>query len=426
MKKIILSAVLLACLTAFCVPAARAGDVEEGFVSIFNGKDLTGWTVKGGSGKFSVVDGVIVGECVPDTPHNTFLCTEKEYGDFILRLEYKMEVPGNSGIQFRSHVRQDGDQQRVFGYQAEMDSHNGGWTGKIYDEGRRGHQHGVTFLDKTPQETVDKANATLDLSQWTTLEIQCVGPSIRTWINGVAVTNMFDYYDLSGIFGFQVHAGKEGKILWRNIRIRDLGKSEWKSFFVKGEDGKMQLVDARFVLPEEWSFDENGDLHGVHKQDQPKDGLVVTNDEYADFVAKVTYRMTGGNSALYFRAHEVNTPWLLRGFQNEIAGNARDSALWHTAGDTTPGRGWVATNDDLIAKVRNKMEDWNTTCTAAYGDRLVSILNGFTTVDIIDPECEKTGKLGLQLHGNSDVEMWFKDFEVIEFTEEMKELINRE
>lgn len=426
MRKMILNAVLLACLTAFCTTPACAGDVEEGFVPLFNGKDLTGWTVKGGSAKFTVQDGVIVGECVPNTPHNTFLCTEKEYGDFILKMEYKMDVPGNSGVQFRSHVRTDGDTQRVFGYQAEMDSHNRGWTGKIYDEGRRGHQHGITFLDKTPQETLDKANATLDLSQWNTLEIQCIGPSLRTWVNGVAVTNMFDYYDLSGIFGLQVHAGKQGKILWRNIRIKDLGKTEWKSFFVKGDDGKLKLVDARFVLPEEWSFDEEGGfLRGLHKRTQPKDGLVVTNDEYADFAAKVTYRIFGGNSALYFRAHEVNTSWLLRGFQNEIAGNNKDSALWHTAGDKTPGRGWVASNDELVGKVR-KTDDWNTIATIANGDRLIDMINGFTTFDIIDEKCEKTGKLGLQLHGNDDVEMWFKDFQVIEFTEEMKALINRE
>jgi hypothetical protein len=97
------------------------------------------------------------------------------------------------------------------------------------------------------------------------------------------------------------------------------------------------------------------------------------------FVA-LTYRFFGGNSALYFRAEEVNTPWLLKGFQNEIGGNNKDSALWHTAGDKTKGRGWVAQNDEFIAKVRNP-DGWNTTCTIACGDRIVSILNGQRTVD---------------------------------------------
>ncbi|MDO4550391.1 MAG: DUF1080 domain-containing protein [Planctomycetia bacterium] len=413
-------------LIIFGLQEIFAADTETGFVSLFNGKDLTGWTVKGGSGTFKVEDGVIVGECVPNTPHNTFLCTEKEYGDFILKLEFKMDVSGNSGVQFRSHVRKKNNRERVFGYQAEIDHEEDGDTGKIYDEGRRGSQHGIRFLGQNSPEIMKKVNETLKQGQWNTLEIQCVGPSIRTWVNGVAAANIFDYYDLSGILGLQVHAGKQGKICFRNIRIKDLGKTEWKSFFVKDENGKMKLVNAHFVLPEEWSFDEKeGFLRGRHNRTQAKDGLVVSDDPYSDFIVKVTYRIFGGNSALYFRAEEVNTPWLLKGFQNEIAGNEKDSALWHTAGDKTPGRGWVAQNDALVKKVR-QTDDWNTVCTTACGDRIINMINGFTTFDIIDPKCEKTGKVALQLHGNADVEMWFKDFQIIVITEEMKKWIHRD
>ena len=139
--------------------------------------------------------------------------------------------------------------------------------------------------------------------------------------------------------------------------------------------------------------------------------------------------MQGGNSALYFRAEETDAPWVLRGFQNEIANNGKDSALWHTAGivdgKTIPGRGWIVTNDDFVEKVRNKDDQWNTTCTTAYGDRLVQTLNGFCTSDIIDEDCEKTGKLGLQMHGGTDCEMFFKDFEVMPITADMMKLIDR-
>jgi hypothetical protein len=171
-------------------------------------------------------------------------------------------------------------------------------------------------------------------------------------------------------------------------------------------------------------------LHGVHSKSEGKDGLVISTKDYDNFIARVTYRMRGGNSALYFRAEETSAPWVLRGFQNEIANNSKDSALWHTAGiidgKTIPGRGWVVTNDELIEKVRNKNDQWNTTCTAAYGDRLVQMLNGFCTSDIIDEECEKTGKLGLQMHGGTDCEMFFKDFEVMPITAEMMKLIDRD
>ena len=115
----------------------------------------------------------------------------------------------------------------------------------------------------------------------------------------------------------------------------------------------------------------------------------------------------------------------MKGFQNEIAGTTKDSALWHTAGDKTKGRGWVATNDEYIAKVRLTNDQWNTTCTMAVGDRIVEALNTFETIDIVDPLCEKSGKFGLQLHGGADVKMQFKDFEYYEITPEMRKLIER-
>ena len=152
--------------------------------------------------------------------------------------------------------------------------------------------------------------------------------------------------------------------------------------------------------------------------------LIDAAEAYGDFIVRVSYQLFGGNSALYLRAEEVNTPWLLKGFQNEIAGNEKDSALWHTAGDKTKGRGWVARDDEFIAKVRNP-KGWNTTCTAVCGDRIVEILNGQRTVDLVDPLCEKSGKVGLQLHGGANVEMWFKDFEILVVTPEMKALIDR-
>lgn len=428
MKKFLETAMTFGLLASFALAASAAG-VEEGFNSLFNGRDLSGWVKRGGSAEYEVREGCIVGTCVPDTPGNTFLCTEREFGDFILRLQYKFLEAGNSGVQFRSAARPEGDHERVYGYQYEM-TPGGDSTGRIYDEGRRGHEHGIIWLDAhTPQERLEAAQASSKQGEWNDVEIQCVGPSIKTWLNGNLVVDIFDSVSMKGFFGLQIHSGKAGSVAWRNIRVKELGESKWERFFVKDNDGKYQLVNARFVLPKEWSFTEDGVLCGVHSKDQKKDGLVISTQNYDDFAARVTYRMQGGNSALYFRAEETEAPWVLRGFQNEIANGSRDSALWHTAGiidgETIPGRGWVATNDELVEKVRNKDGQWNTTCTIAYGDRLVQILNGFCTSDIIDEECEKTGKLGLQMHGGTDCKMFFKDFEVMPITEQMKQLIER-
>lgn len=429
MKKCLIAIAVLGLLASSGL-SAPAADIEEGFTSLFNGQDLSGWVKRGGSAEYHVADGSIVGKCVPDTPGNTFLCSEKEFGNFILRLQYRFLEPGNSGVQFRSAARPEGDRERVYGYQYEM-TPGGDSTGRIYDEGRRGHKFGVIWLDAyTPQDRLDAAQASAKEGEWNDVEIQCVGPSIKTWLNGKLVVDMFDSFSMTGFFGLQIHAGKSGSVAWRNIRVKDLGTSQWEPFFVKGDDGKYQLAGAKFVLPEEWSFTEDGVLHGQHSKDQKRDGLVISEKDYDNFIARVTYRMHGGNSALYFRAAETEAPWVLRGFQNEIANNGKDSALWHTAGivdgKTIPGRGWVVTNDEFVEKVRNKDDQWNTTCTAAYGDRLVQMLNGFCTSDIIDKECEKTGKLGLQMHGGTDCEMFFKDFEVMPITEDMRKLIERQ
>ncbi|MDO5566822.1 MAG: DUF1080 domain-containing protein, partial [Planctomycetia bacterium] len=208
----------LTILLCFAMSPVFAGETEEGFVSLFNGKDLTGWTVQSGEATYSVQDGAIVGLCKPGTKRNTFLVYKQEYGNFILKLDFKAIVSGNSGVQFRSHLRDEGKFQRLFGYQCEIDPSAKCETGRIYDEGRRGFQHKLIWLDRNTPETLKPAQETYKAGDWNSLEIQCVGPSIRTWLNGVPVSNIFDYYDLSGLIGLQIHAGKQGSIAWRNIR----------------------------------------------------------------------------------------------------------------------------------------------------------------------------------------------------------------
>ena len=428
------------CLLSFMAAGLTlcgAANAEDGFVSLFNGKDLTGWVVKGGQVTYKVEDGAIVGTCTPGTPENTFLCTEKEYGDFIFKCEFKVSVPGNSGIQFRSHTRPQGDIERVFGYQCEIDPVNEpSDTARIYDEARRGFQHGRTWLNDVDPTWREEANASYKPGEWNEMEIQCVGTSIRTWLNGHPVSKFHDYYDLSGIFGLQVHAGQQGEIAWRNIRVKDLGTSQWQHFFVK-KDNQWELDGAYKFVENCWSFTEKDGkevLWGHHTKDEQRDGLIVSDLNYDNFAAKVTYIINGGNSALYFRAEEVDTPWLLRGYQNEIAGNEAEASIWHTAGapGDPPGRGWLDREDAektaarlaFAEELRNDL-DWNTVCTVAVGPHITTFLNGYVITDMLDPEGEKTGKLGLQLHGGADVDMWFYDFDVLPFTQEMVDLMER-
>jgi hypothetical protein len=216
-------------LLLFTLPAHSAD--EEGFKPLFDGKSLAGFKQHGGQAKYSVEEGAIVGRSVPKTP-NSFLCTEKEYGDFILEVEFKVSPGLNSGIQIRSQVFdketeidvEDGKKRkipadRVHGYQVEIDPSERSYSGAIYDEARRGR-----FLaDLKDNEAARKA---FKQNEWNKFRIECKGDSIKTWINGVAAVDLKDNWTPKGFIALQVHGVGEKtdpfEVRWRNIRIKEL------------------------------------------------------------------------------------------------------------------------------------------------------------------------------------------------------------
>ena len=127
---------------------------EKEWISLFDGETLKGWSVHSGFAKYRVEDGSIVGTAVKGSP-NTFLCTDREFGDFILEFEVLLVSPElNSGVQFRSMIANEemvfwfrndqGELQprtipadRVYGYQVEIANEVGGASGGVYDEARR-------------------------------------------------------------------------------------------------------------------------------------------------------------------------------------------------------------------------------------------------------------------------------------------------
>ncbi|MGD9633461.1 MAG: DUF1080 domain-containing protein, partial [Pirellulales bacterium] len=170
------------------VMAGAAGAAEP--VELFNGKDLSGFKQRGGAAKYSVEDGAIVGRSVPDTS-NTFLATEKEYGDFALELDFKIDDPAfNSGIQIRSHARPEGNGERVFGYQVEIDPRaDRRWTAGIYFEAGDEHRQAGWLNDLSENESAQKA---FKLGEWNHVKIVAQGPHIETWLNGVKAADFTD------------------------------------------------------------------------------------------------------------------------------------------------------------------------------------------------------------------------------------------
>src|SRR5690606_19510056 len=157
--------------------------------------------------------GEIIGSTVSGEP-NSFLTTEKHYGDFILELELFVDPSMNSGVQFRSLSSDDYRNGRVHGYQMEIDPSERAYSGGIYDESRRGWLYP---LDLNPAaKTAFKNNA------WNKYRIECIGNTIRTWVNDIPVAYLVDDLTSSGFIALQVHSiGKNeqaGKtIRWKNI-----------------------------------------------------------------------------------------------------------------------------------------------------------------------------------------------------------------
>ena len=159
----------------------------------------------------------ILGESAEDGSHS-FLTTERSFGDFLLEVDVKCEDRGNSGIQVRSHQKPNGN---VFGYQIEIDPSKRAWSGGLYEEGRRG------WLDNLDGQ--DAARASFRYGEWNRYRIECVGPWVRTWVNGVPAADWLDPLDVEGFIGLQVHGGKNTKVRWRGLRLQDLGTREWRS-----------------------------------------------------------------------------------------------------------------------------------------------------------------------------------------------------
>ena len=163
-KNLLLLFLLSSCLWV----TAQKGTWEN----LFNGKDLSGWKQLNGKARYTVQNGEIVGTTVMNEP-NSFLVTEKDYGDFVLEFEFKVDSTMNSGVQFRSESKADYQNGRVHGYQYEIDPSKRAWTGGIYDEARRDWLYP---LDLNPAaKTVFKQN------QWNKARIECIGNNMRTW-----------------------------------------------------------------------------------------------------------------------------------------------------------------------------------------------------------------------------------------------------
>ena len=371
------------------------------WVSIFDGETLNGWTVKGGEAEYSVAGETIVGKTKHDTP-NTFLTSDKMYGDFILELEYLVDSTMNSGIQIRSNSILGYQNGRVHGYQVEIDPSDRAWSAGIYDEGRRG------WLN--PLSKNEAAQKAFKQNQWNHYRIEAIGDTIKTWINEVPAAYLIDDVTPDGFIGLQVHSiGKKQKagteIKWRNIRIltENLESHSTKSPLEpvvmenrltqhEEKDGWNLLWDGKTTkgwrgakldhFPEKGWVVENGELIVLSSggAESRAGGDIVTTELYDNFEVKLEFKITeGANSGIKYY---VNTglnkgAGSSIGLEFQILDDERhpDAKLGNHEGSRTVGSLYDLIQADTT-KYMKPIGEWNRAHIVSNNNHVEHWLNG--------------------------------------------------
>lgn len=379
MKRLFLLAVFA--VSVMCAPQAQE---REGWTTLFNGRNLNGWTKLGGKAQYKVKDGAIVGVSTLGQP-NTFLATKAEYGDFILEYEFKADAGVNSGVQLRSHSDKEYRNGVVYGYQCEIDSPS--TTASIYDEQRRGWLYNEPQIERNYRQ-----------GEWNKVRVEAVGNHIRVWLNGKPTVDMIDDADAKGFIALQVHEIGSNKAMAGRI-------VSWRNIFIKTSNLEGELSPEITTIPqanhalnhiskreqaEGWTLLWNGkDMSGWKSLDpkgdmkkgwtptdgvlviKPKSGAgdIITEKKYKNFELSIDFKITkGANSGIkYFISEngsigcefqlldDDNHPDAKMGFK----GNRRLGSLY----DIIPAQGWkhadhYGWNTARIVVDGNKVEHW--------------------------------------------------------------------
>ena len=376
------------------------------WANLFNGKDLKGWKQLNGKAKYSIENGEIVGTTVANTP-NSFLCTEQEYGDFILELDLKVDNSMNSGVQFRSLSKADYQNGRVHGYQAEVDPSDRAWSGGIYDEARRDWLY-IPNMNTEGKKAFKK-------SQWNHYRIEAIGSTIRTFINGIPTAYLIDDMTAKGFIALQVHAiGKEQKegtqIRWKNIKIQtenlkasptdscpvvnlvlnNLSTQEQAQGFKMLFNGKdftgWRAVHGTKMPEKHWSV-VDGTINVSPSDGSETGNDIVTNELYGAFELVFEFKLSeGANSGVkYFINESFDSGGKSGvGLEYQVLDDERHpDAKLGAAGNRT-----MASLYDLIPsykldkRFQRKIGEWNQARVIVYPNNIVQHwLNGFKVLE---------------------------------------------
>jgi len=252
-------------------------------VALYDG-DLDAF-IEYGDAVYTADDDAILGEV--GGGGQSFLISKQHFGDFVFEVDVKTELPGNSGIQIRSHAKENG---RPFGYQVEIDPSDRAWSGGLYDEARRG------WL--APLEGNDAGRAAFRHGEWNRFRIETLGPWFRVRVNGVVTTHHFDTYDLEGFLALQVHSGNNTKVRWGSPRLWTRGTRAWVPA------GRWTVHSGRgSFTSDRWSATspDGPAVAGLAELTEPPSGVP---DPSGDLALRVEFRATRGRFAVQLFAPE--------------------------------------------------------------------------------------------------------------------------
>lgn len=407
-----LASMLRACLAlafASLLPSqSTAQPAGSDWISLFDGKTLAGWRQLNGTANYAVVDGTIVGTTRQGSP-NSFLCTERFFGDFELELEVKLwNDELNSGIQIRSHSFPSYRDRRVHGYQVEVSTN--GEAGFVYDEARRG------WL--TTDRDDPRARAAFQSGAWNRYRIVCVGSVIRTWINGVPIADLRDDWSPAGFIGLQVHSvdgDPNWRVAWRNLRLREIGDGGGFATIFNGTNLEGWRVNEN---PASVRVDQGALVVKGERAHAFYDGSVYAHSFQNFELSCLVLTKPGANSGVYFHTEHQADGWPAKGYEVQVNNSQSD---WRRTG------GLYAVQD--VKEPPAKDDQWFAMTVRVEGKHVVVTVDGKVTADYVEPEGVKRdgglegrllsrGTFALQCH-DPDSEVRYKQIRVRPLPESM-------
>lgn len=402
---------ILTCLLGLLFVAAARGAEPQ---ALFNGKDLTGWS--GNPEIWSVQEGAIVGSTVgKKIAGNTFLVWDGgEVEDFHLKFEARVVGNNNSGVQYRSKLA-DPKTWRVIGYQADIHPAPN-YVGMLYGEGlgrgiiaERGTKVRVDAETGKPEVIAKEEQlAPVDISQWTTYEIEVRGDRLIHKVDGKVAVEVTDQHGdklRRGILALQVHAGPEMTVYFRNLQLTRHAapstddQSGWVDLLPGGKFAEHWTTKGN------WQPDEDGAVTLTPREGETGwsrfDAYLWSKKEYGDFELEVEFKLQkNGNSGFYFNVGDATSP-VAKGIEVQIydSHGKPDSAKLtdHDCGGIIPAF-------PPTKRVSNPAGEWNKFHITSQNRQLTVRLNGHVVnqVDLNDSKLggrPPRGLLGFQDHG---------------------------